>query len=278
VLLDNHQNNCGEDKQMTILEEFRKKANNKKAELSRQQFLEQELEQTYQEVLLPKMQYLFDNINEIIKYLNFLEEPIPIQNYCDRYPQLGKLLQTDYKINTDGYAGMAEYNRLMQINVSFFCEAEGTFSYSLTSKRLIDKEYDFLQTRGLKFEQKNHNHSPIATFIVQRKIPVWFKIKVDYPHSKLKVTIFNHENFETFKKSFTAEQLDDEFLDAFLSYFLRRDNRFIKPDISDEQKAAILTHLAAYHDKERDELNTEQQGKGYSKVIFSIKKILSKLD
>ena len=263
---------------MSILEEFRKKANNKKAELSRQQVVGEQLEQIYQNLLLPKMQYFFDNISEIVKHLNFLEEPIPVLHYCDRYPHLGKLLQTDYKINTDGYMGLADYNRLMQINVSFFCEAEGSFSYSLESKRLIDKEFEFLHSRGLRFEQKGSNLSSIATFIVQRRIPVWFKIKVDYEQSKLQITIFNHENFETFRKSVTAEQLDDEFLDAFLSYFLRRDKRFIKPDISEEQKADIQTYLTAHLDRERNETKLQQHEKERSKGMFLIKKILSKHD
>lgn len=265
---------------MGILDELRKRADEKKVAQYQQKLLEKKLERTYKSVLLPKMQYLYNNINEIIKHLNFLEEPVIIRNYSSKYPQFGKLFQKNYKINTDGRYGLGDYNRLMQINVSFNCEAEGSFSYTLTTKQLIDKEFEFLYSRGLIFEQKDQIHSTSAKFTVQRKIPVRFKIQVDYKQSRLKVGIYNHENFETFYRSFTPEQLDDDFLDAFFSYFLRRNNRFVQPDISDEHKAALLNHIATCSQQEQADLLTEnafgETDANLSKTASPLKSIFAK--
>ncbi|ASF47155.1 hypothetical protein CEK71_14360 [Methylovulum psychrotolerans] len=234
------------DNRMNILDELRQKAEEKKRALHEHKTQEAQHEKTYQKILLPKMQFLFDSFQELIEYLNFLEEPVLVPHYSPKYPHFGTLFQRNYKINTDGRMGMADYNRLMQINVRFLCEAEGSFSYTLNGKSLIDKEHAFLFDRGLRFQQKNRGMDG-ALFIVERKIPVHFRIMVDYKKAVLKVGIFNHENFQVFQKTFMPEQLDDCFLDTLLGYFMRRDNRFIHPDISAQDRAAILDYIAPFH-------------------------------
>ncbi len=240
---------------MSILDELRQKAEQKKAEQLQQESTQQQVERIYKSALLPKMQYFYDCLNETVKHLNFLEEPILINNYSSRYPQFGELSQLNYKINTDGYSGLADYNRLMQINLNFVCEAEGEFSYALQSKRLIETEVAFLHSRRLAFTWKNQGRvtgGESAGFTVQRKIPVSFKIEVDYNVSKLKVTINNHENLEFFCKSFLPEQFDDDLLDAVISYLMRRDNRLIRLDISDAHKTIIQNNLASYQQEQAE--------------------------
>lgn len=265
---------------MNILDELRQKAEEKKQSQYQQSLAEQKLERTYQDILLPKMQFLYDSLKELVEYLNFLEEPVPVRHYCLRYPQFGTLYQKHYKINTDGRMGMGNYHRLMQINVSFFCEGEGSFNYILSTKHLIDMEHSFLFDRGLTFQQKNKNQDK-ALFIVERKIPVRFQILVDYPNSKLKVNIFNHENFQFFQKNFVAEQLDDEFLDSFLSYFLRRDSRFVQTDISEQEKAAILDHIAPYYEEQKriwSALADSAQEQANHPIANPVKKIFAKFN
>jgi hypothetical protein len=242
---------------MSVLDELRKKANEKKAAEQQEASTNQQLEEIYQATILPKMQFIFDSFQEAIEYLNFLKEPVEVKNYCQKYPQFGNLYQSNYRINTDGRIGLADYNRLMQINVSFFCEAKGEFNYRLESEPLVEKEIQYLQAKKLQFDWKHHSpigSPPCTVFTVQRKIPVAFRIEVDHKQSLLKVFIKNHENLQSFSKSFSPEELDDDFLDALLSYFLRKDNRFVKvDDISIEHrnaiKAAVQSKAASYEQK-----------------------------
>ncbi len=261
---------------MNILDELRQKAEDKKRALHEHNVYESHLEQTYQQVLLPKMQFLYDSFRELVEYLNFLDEPVVVRHYSRRYPHFGTLVQKNYKINTDGRMGMADYHRLMQVNVSFLCEAEGNFSYSMSPKNVVDREYAFLFERGLRFQQKNYGMDA-GMFIVERKIPVHFRIMVDYKNSRLKVAIFNHDNFQVFQKYFIPEQLDDDFLDALLSYFMRRDNRFIRADISEEDRSAILDYIAPYHAAEADKNTSPAAGaKGRQLIADPIKSLFSK--
>jgi hypothetical protein len=271
---------------MSILDELRQKADEKKAEQLQQESIQQNLESAYQSVLLPKMQYFYDCLNEIVTHLNFLEEPILINNYSSRYPQFGELSQKNYKINTDGYSGLADYDRLMQINVTFFCEAEGDFTYALESKRLIEAEVAFLHVRRLAFTWKNQGNAtanPSASFTLQRKIPVSFKIEIDYQRSMLKVTINNHENLEFFSKNFSPEQIDEELLDALVGYLMRRDNRLIRLAISDGHKTDIQHKLAFHQEQQADllarirhEEDLARRNKEPFKIANPVKAIFSK--
>ena len=270
---------------MSILDELRQKAEEKKTEQLQQEATRQNLESVYRSALLPKIQYFYDCLNETVKHLNFLEEPILISNYSSRYPQFGELSQKNYKINTDGYSGLADYNRLMQINVTFFCEATGSFTYTLESKRLIEAEVAFLHARRLAFTWNNQSTATAvesAVFTIQRKIPVSFKIEIDYKLSQLKVTINNHENLEFFSKSFSPEQLNDDLLDALISYLMRRDNRLIRLDISDAHMAAIQNRLAAHQQEQANLLaniryeDNAPDNKEPFKITNPVKAIFSK--
>lgn len=263
---------------MSILDELRQKTDQKKAEQLQQESTRQNLEAIYQAALLPKMQYFYDCLNETIKHLNFLEEAILINNYSSRYPEFGQLSQKNYKINTDGYSGLADYNRLMQINVSFFCEADGEFTYTQESKRLIEAEVAFLHARRLAFSWKNKGTATAlecASFTIRRKIPVSFKLGIDYPLSLLKVTINNHENLEFFSKNYSPEQLDDNLLDVLVSYLMRRDNRLIRLDISDAHKTIIQNQLA-FQQADLDKISYEEDSKASFKIANPVKAIFSK--
>jgi hypothetical protein len=242
---------------MGVLDELRKKADEKKAAEQLEATNKEQLEQVYQSQILPKMQFIFDSFQEAIKYLNFLEEPVRVDYHCEKYPQFGSLLQSNYRINTDGRIGLADYTHLMQINVSFFCEAKGEFNYRLESEPLIEKEVQFLQSKKLYFDWKYltpAGGAPCSVFTIQRKVPVAFRIEVDYEHSKLKVSIRNHENLQSFSKKYSPEQLDNQFLDELLSYFLRKNNRFVKvddmsADTKSAIKAAVQSNVASYQQK-----------------------------
>lgn len=242
---------------MSVLDELRKKADEKRAAEQQEAMTNEQLEQVYQSKILPKMQFIFDSFQEAIKYLNILEEPVRVDNYCKKYPQFGSLSQTNYRINTDGRIGLANYDRIMQINVTFFCEAKGDFSFRLESDPIIDREVEFLQNKRLVFDWKHIapvGGASCALFTIQRKVPVAFRIEVDFKQSLLKVAIRNHENLRAFNKTYTPDQLDNEFLESLLSYFLRKDNRFAKEEgIPAELKKSIKESVqskAASYQKE----------------------------
>ena len=104
---------------MGILDDLREQANQKQSEQQEDALAREKLEHNYQVRILPKMQQLFSYFKELIDYLSVIEEPIELFNYCDRYPELGVLYQQDYRLSTDKHGGLANYEKLTEVNLRF---------------------------------------------------------------------------------------------------------------------------------------------------------------
>ncbi|MGJ0490473.1 hypothetical protein [Methylobacter sp.] len=231
---------------MGVLEQLRDQVNRKQDDALDQQNIEQELAARYKESILPKMQSIFVFMKEMVEHLTYLEQAVFIDDYSSKYPQFGRLIQTDYKINTDGIIGYVDPSKLMQVNVNFFCLNEGVFTYHLQGKSLIEQEIAFLSAHKVPFEWKYFQGIAIAQnakFTVARKVPVRFKFEVDYAASNINILINNHENFGVYKKSFAPEEVDDGLLDEVARFMLRIDSDFIRLEITSEHKRIIRSKL-----------------------------------
>ena len=282
---------------MGILDQLRSEANLKQESEFAVANNQQHLELEYKTRILPKMQRVYLFLKEIVDHLSYLEKAIEIKDYCQRYPQIGALSQTDYKINTDGYGGLADFNRIMQVNVLFNCVGRGDFSYEVEGKTRIEQEIAFLNSKNvpLKWNQFISGRGvETATFTITRKIPVRFRFEVDYNNSKIKLLIHNHENFNVYKKTFEPEDVNESLLDEISRFMLRQDSDFIRLDITSQDKQRIqkkaeeeqqqlakwLEELKVEEEKEKERAEREKAGlteKLAESVLFNrIKSSLSK--
>lgn len=227
---------------MGILDQLRNEATLKQESEFAAANTQQQLENQYQTRILPKMQQVYLFLKEIVEYLSYLEKAVEITDYCQRYPQMGALSQTDYKINTDGYGGLADFNRIMQVNVLFNCVGRGNFSYEVEGRTRIEQEIAFLNSKNVQLKWNQFINSrgvEAATFSITRKIPVRFRFEVDYNNSKIKLLIHNHENFNVYKKTFQPEDVNEALLDEVSRFMLRQDSDFIRLDITSQDKQRI---------------------------------------
>ncbi|RLA26154.1 MAG: hypothetical protein DRQ62_00490 [Gammaproteobacteria bacterium] len=238
---------------MGILDQLRKEADLKKSTELQEIDLKQLQAERYKSYILPKMQEIFTYMQELVKYLNYLEVPVQVEDYSARYPQLGALMQKDYKISTDGFGGLADVDKLRHINITFYCEGEGSFEYAVRSKIDIEHEIAFLHAKRLSAKTRRipgHKKEDALKFQVARKIPVRLRFEVDYENSLIKVIIHNYAQFSIYSESWQSDAIDHDFLDVVTRYLLRKDSEFIKPDISDKQRQALRKKLAAIKRKE----------------------------
>ncbi len=268
---------------MGILDQLKQEAAQKKQQEQTQVNLQKQRDDFYRAEILPAMQKAFRFMKELVEYLNFLEHDIEVEQYSARYPQFGPLKQQNYKIFTDNHGGFADFDRLMQINVCFFCVGFGSFSYNLESQNRIEREVAFLTSRNVNFDWKlldgrSAMHS--ACFTIARKIPVRFKFEVDYEQSKIQLLINNHEDFNVYKKTFTPEEINDELLDEIARFMLRKDSDFIRLDISSSHRRQIR-NLVEQHRKQEltlmREIHAEQRSADTDKSLSSRLKQLVKL-
>lgn len=269
---------------MRILDQLRKEALEKERKEIAQATIQQNLEANYQQIVLPKMQSIFAFMQELVEHLNFLEKAIAVTHYSDKYPQFGCLLQAGYKISTDGFGGLTDIQRLMQINVSFNCVGEGSFSWNVEGEARIEQAIEFLSSRKLKFSWKNIQDPqglPAACFTIIKNIPVRFRFEVNYPRSSINLLINNHEDFGLYQKEFTPEALNEEFLDQIARFMLRIDNDLVKPEISLKHKILIQKSLEENKRQQADYLeqlrlnNIKQEMAQKNNLLKHIKSLVS---
>ena len=239
---------------MGILDQLRKQADEKKSSEQKEVDQKQIQAQRYKSEILPKMQEMFAYMQELVKYLNYLEFPVQVENYSSRYPDLGTLMQKDYRISTDGFGGLADIEKIRHIDITFYCEGEGSFEYIVRTKVDIEHEISFLHAKRLASSSQRvpgHRQNDALKFQVLRKIPVRFRFEVDYENSLIKVMINNYCHFSVYTEPWEANAIDHDFLDCVTRYLLRKDSEFIKPDITDSARKALRKKLAAIKKSEQ---------------------------
>lgn len=232
---------------MGILDQLRKQADQKKSFEQQEVDDEQQKEHIYQAQILPKMQQIFHYLQELVEYLNYLEIPVKIENYSEYFPKLGILVQKNYKINTDGFGGMTDIDKLMQVNLVFQCVGDGEFEYLIHGHSAIEREISFLHAKHLSVKSEKMpgiSGEESAKFSVQRRVPVRVRFEVDYDNSQIKMTVNNHLDFAVYIESWDVPEISDELLDVVARYILRKDSVLIKPSITDEHREVLRQKIA----------------------------------
>jgi len=173
---------------MGILNELRDEAERKKIIDQQQVISAEQLAENYQQNILPKMQLIFDFFKEIVEHLQFIKDPIKVIDYSKKYPELGELIQQDYKLSTDKHGGISHYHDLKDIKVRFYCVGEGSMELAVKSQAEIEQQVNYLTAKKVPFEWSRHHNTvadTFATFIIERKIPITINFHVDYDNSQI---------------------------------------------------------------------------------------------
>ncbi len=269
---------------MGILDQLRGETNLKQESEFQELSSQQQLESVYEQTILPQMQTTFTFLKEIVEHLGYLEKGIEIADYSQRFPEIGTLIQQNYQINTDGYGGFTDFDKIKQINVTFMCVGKGSFDYTLTGRNRIESEVAFLHSKSIPFDWNqfvNKEGVDAAKFTITRKIPVRFKFEVDMEHSKIKLLINNHENFSVYNKSFEPDEINDGLLDEVIRFMLRKDSDFIRLDINNQDKQRIQKKAEALQMQQAqwlEEIHVEEKEHEQEKEKGNENKLFSRLN
>lgn len=195
-------------------------------------------EDIYEEILLPKMQTVFIFLKEVVNHLNYLEKAVQVLDYSSKFPKIGPLIQKNYQLNTDGFGGFCEFDNIKQINLTFVCANQGSFSYDLQGQSIIEQEIQFLSTKNIPFKQNKRANGGVQLTIT-RQIPVRFRFEVDLIQAKIKLLIHNHQDFNRYHKAFLPNDINEVLLNKIIRFLLRKDLYFIHFNIETESQLDI---------------------------------------
>jgi len=240
------------------------------------------LEKIYEEVLLPKMQYLLGYLYELVQHLNYVNPEVIVNVYSNEVPELSELKQSEYRIVTERSQDVDHFS------LRFYCERHGYYEFETAGQTNIEREVQTLLARGLKHDCKRvagqDNSAQRAFFRVQRRVPVVFDFATDIETSTIKIAIRNFENLDIRVYHFEPDSINDELLDILARYILREETDFLKVDISDEQRTAIRQQLQSamqqreheIAEAERHERQEQEKEKGKRTFLKSIRTLVRK--
>jgi hypothetical protein len=274
---------------MGILDDLREQANQHQTVQQDDVVIQEQQEQYYKISILPKMQQLFSYFKELVDYLNVIETPIEVTHYSTRYPALKHLYQQDYKLSTDQHGGIADFEKLTEIYLSFKCldENEDSFTHVVEYALDADQEKEFLSQHKIAFKQNhsigNSKNNGIS-FQISKKIPIVFKFSVNMENSNITLNIQNHDNFEHRVHKINPDHINEAYLDTLARYILRKDHDFLRIDIDDDSKEKIREKINLHKKVHANELKAatireknDQQQQEINKVKNKIKSFIKQL-
>jgi len=231
---------------MGILDELRDETERKKIVDHNQTISNDNIASIYKNEILPKMQDIFHFFKEIVNHLQYLQNPIEVIDYSEKYPMLGQLVQRNYKLSTDKHGGMVHFDKLKEIHLRYFYVGEGIMDYTVKNQADVEQQIQFLTAKKVPFEwsrQHNSIEKSSAIFQIERKIPVKINFTVDYDNSLINLDILNHHNFSYIKKSYKASEITEVFLDQLVKFLLRKKNNFIKEEMNEQEREILRGNL-----------------------------------
>ena len=186
---------------MSILDELRKEARRKQKiedDAKRKRAIQ---DAAFEAKILPKLQYIYAYLSEVVDYLNDLQSQIYVSDYGKEYHELARLLQGDYQIQSDEHGGTINPGDLRRFSLSFICSGSGEFRHEVLGLAKIEKKISILHARGLSFRCLRHIHTetpkpyPSATFVIERRVPVAFSFSGQLESLTINITAKNHEGF-----------------------------------------------------------------------------------
>lgn len=236
---------------MGLLDDLKNQADDQRAQEAREKERWEQLEQTYQDEIHPRMVEIYQYLSELVNHLNYLQPETRA-----RYPLLPQgnlctLFQRDYKITID--------STRQTRNITLTCKAElaEPVRFSLEGKEKVLHQQEILDSFKLRHDRKEYKNNSYellgADFKLEGPMNISIYFVGDIETSSVNLFMSNFEQPGVVKHVLKARHLNREFLDKLGSYLLRKDDQFLNLDISDDHKQTIRQML------EQERLRREQE-------------------
>ena len=242
---------------MGLLDDLKKKTEEKKATEEQVALSQQELEQHYQDEIHPLMLDVYKYFNELIEHLNFLEQPSIAQ-----YPFLPGnektgLEQKNYKLVIDST------QTTKNVMLNFECHFPDPLEVEVNGKEKIEDYSELLTSFKVKHDRRDRKDSDFklvhANFTVEGPVYGSVNFVGDVENARIDLIMRNLEKPGAVKHALKKEQLNEEFLDRLAKYLIRESDDFLKLEIDDSAKEQIRKFLEDAEKQREQELKEAEE-------------------
>lgn len=240
---------------MSLLDDLRRQTDALKAKEEGERRRREQLEKTYREELLPKMEYVYTYLYELAEHLNYIKPDITAAYHLEDHGELADLHQSSYKVVADSRRNMK------RITFGFRCEAEDEepLEIIVEGKKATDRYNDYLRRTGLKYHLAQIRDE-LATvthgvFTIERRVIVTLNFIANIPESCIDLSIRNFQAFDTYKRQIPPARIDEAYMEDLGRFILREQSQFLRLDISEAHRQRIQALLREENARREAELS-----------------------
>ena len=247
---------------MSLLDELKKQAEAKQSQEQVNKQHQAELEARSRDEVLPKLVQIYTYLKELLKQVEILQADVRADYNLKGCGNLIGLRQEGYELRTDSRDNMTN------LTLGFYCAGDGEIKFELDTQQQVEQQKDYFKQHDLAYisrdyrdERHNVTH---ALFNFEPRIQVTFDFQLAKDMATIMLTVRNHEGLGTHRYQLEPSRIDDDFLDELGRYILRRENKFLKLDISENYRENLRQKLA----REEGKKQTKRAIKTQSNVTY----------
>jgi len=204
---------------MGVLDELRQEAEKARTKREEAQGAVPAQTSDVERKLLTRLDDLYTYFKELQKQLSVVEpqvvEDVDVQDLC----KLTNLRQGDYKIQTDNE------NEVRRFIFHYTCTGTGVREIKLPNRAAAESRKEFLWSCNLKFKLKDQPGGR-CSILVEAFVPVSFEFEADIEKAVVRLGVKNKPMLGVCNYSYSAEQINQDFMDEVAKYVLEKPNRF----------------------------------------------------
>jgi len=219
---------------MGLLDQLREESSSAKSSEQKEKLRLEELQKSYDSIVTPKLEQIWSFLKELEQHLNYLKPEVYVDYEVAGFGTFKNLNQAHYKMEK------GRKNILKRIPFRYICDSNDTLHLSIEGNRKLAAVIEELDRIGLKYQckkQRDANNEVFAGEIeVQASVPVSITFEGVVETASIQLTVKNYDSLTTSKTFLNPEHIDAEFLDQLGLFILRKENSFLKKELSEEEK------------------------------------------
>ncbi len=238
---------------MGLLEQLRQKTIQAQSAEKKEHKRCADLQKYYDKEVNPKVELVYDFLKELEQHLNYLQPDIAVDYQVPAVGRMTNLVQSDYQMNK----GRREV--LSRVAFQFTCQSKNHLNITLEDNPKINQLIEKLDRYGLRYDchkTRNEQHQvSSADILIYARVTVCLVFVGVVETGGIELNISNYQELGTIKSYLTPAQIDNAFLDELGKFIMRKDNLFLKHELTNDQKEFFKELVRKEKIQRREELS-----------------------
>jgi len=226
---------------MDILDELRAKSERQQQKLGAEQARHEQVEQRYQNEILPAMRAIRRYLGELANHLKFVGQEIPFQFNIPGYGPVTDLELRDHGVQIDSS------ERMTRLFYGYRCASREPLLFRVIPKQAAEECRNWLselRQKSTEWPVRNGRGEIIGfNFEVELVVPVVFHFIADIESGRIRINYTNFRELGTSVLTVPASEVDQDWLNKLGAFLLKRSEDLVLLPVEEEQRAALRRRL-----------------------------------